>query len=170
MPFQQTNIFLQQKIIKVINMKEILFKLNEFCGANRIEYMVTGTVALSLLGVPSNFAPQDIDIKIFHLTEEQKDKLIELQFLSGLNNENYKDKCFSFYIGETKINAIIDNTKNYDTIFGMSVCLSLQDEKQAKYHAINVQKVALAIRDKMKLGRLKDYEYMQNLIHNLTLK
>lgn len=170
MPFQQTNIFLQQKIIKVINMKEILFKLNEFCGANRIEYMVTGTVALSLLGVPSNFAPQDIDIKIFHLTEEQKDKLIELQFLSGLNNENYKDKCFSFYIGETKINAIIDNTKNYDTIFGMSVCLSLQDEKQAKYHTINVQKVALAIRDKMKLGRLKDYEYMQNLIHNLTLK
>lgn len=170
MPFQQTNIFLQHKIIKVINMKEILFKLNEFCGANRIEYMVTGTVALSLLGVPSNFAPQDIDIKIFHLTEEQKDKLIELQFLSGLNNENYKDKCFSFYIGETKINAIIDNTKNYDTIFGMSVCLSLQDEKQAKYHAINVQKVALAIRDKMKLGRLKDYEYMQNLIHNLTLK
>lgn len=151
-------------------MKEILFKLNEFCGANRIEYMVTGTVALSLLGVPSNFAPQDIDIKIFHLTEEQKDKLIELQFLSGLNNENYKDKCFSFYIGETKINAIIDNTKNYDTIFGMSVCLSLQDEKQAKYHAINVQKVAFAIRDKMSLGRLKDYEYMQNLIHNLTLK
>lgn len=170
MPFQQTNIFLQQKIIKVINVKEILFKLNEFCGANRIEYMVTGTVALSLLGVPSNFAPQDIDIKIFHLTEEQKDKLIELQFLSGLNNENCKDKCFSFYIGETKINAIIDNTKSYDTIFGMLVCLSLQDEKQAKYHAINVQKVALAIRDKMKLGRLKDYEYMQNLIHNLTLK
>lgn len=42
MPFQQTNIFLQQKIIKVINMKKILFKLNDFCNANRIEYMVTG--------------------------------------------------------------------------------------------------------------------------------
>lgn len=151
-------------------MKEILFKLNEFCGANKIEYMVTGTVALSLLGVPSNFAPQDVDIKIFHVTEEQRHKLSELQFLSGLDNENYSGECFSFYVGETKINAIIDNTKNYDTIFGMSVCLSLQDEKQAKYHAINVQKVALAIRDKMKLGRLKDYEYMQNLIHNLTLK
>lgn len=46
MPFQQTNIFLQQKIIKVINMKEILFELNDFCNANRIEYMVTGTTAL----------------------------------------------------------------------------------------------------------------------------
>lgn len=158
------------KIIKVINTKEILFKLNEFCGANRIEYMVTGTVALSLLGVPSNFAPQDIDIKIFHLTEEQKYKLIELQFLSGLNNENYKDKCYSFYINNVKVNAIIDNTQSYDEISNMAVCLSLQDEKQAKYHAINVQKVAFAIRDKMRLGRLKDYEYMQNLIHNLTLK
>lgn len=151
-------------------MKEILFKLNEFCGANRIEYMVTGTVALSLLGVPSNFAPQDIDIKIFHLTEEQKYKLIELQFLSGLNNENYKDKCYSFYINNVKVNAIIDNTQSYDEISNMAVCLSLQDEEQAEYHAINVQKVAFAIRDKMRLGRLKDYEYMQNLIHNLTLK
>lgn len=39
-------------------MKEILFKLNDFCNANRIEYMVTGTTALAMLGVPSN--PQDI--------------------------------------------------------------------------------------------------------------
>lgn len=75
MPFQQTNIFLQQKIIKVINMKEILFKLNDFCNANRIEYMVTGTTALAMLGVPSN--PQDIDIKVFHLKEEQEAKLKE---------------------------------------------------------------------------------------------
>lgn len=151
-------------------MKKILFKLNEFCCANRIEYVVTGTAALSLLGVPSSFAPQDIDIKIFHLTKEQKDKLIELQFLSGLDNENYKDKCYSFYINDIKVNAIIDNTQSYDEISDMAVCLSLQDEKQGKYHTISVQKVALAIKDKMRLGRLKDYEYMQNLIHNLTLK
>lgn len=153
-------------------MKKILFKLNEFCCANRIEYMVTGTAALSLLGVPSNFAPQDIDIKIFHLTEEQEAKLKELQFLSDLGNENYEDKCkcYSFYINGVKVNAIIDDTQSYDEISNMAVCLSLQDEKQAKYHAINAQKVALAIKDKMRLGRLKDYEYMQNLIHNLTLK
>lgn len=151
-------------------MKEILFKLNEFCGANKIEYMVTGTVALSLLGVPSNFAPQDVDIKIFHITEEQRHKLSELQFLSGLNNENYKDQCYSFYINDVKVNAIIDNTQSYDEISNMGVCISLQDEKQAKHHTIDVQKVAFAIRDKMRLGRLKDYEYMQNLIHILTLK
>lgn len=52
-----------------MKIKEALFKLNDFCNANRIEYMVTGTTALAMLGVPSN--PQDIDIKVFHLKEEQ---------------------------------------------------------------------------------------------------
>lgn len=40
-----------------MKIKEALFKLNDFCNANRIEYMVTGTTALAMLGVPSN--PQD---------------------------------------------------------------------------------------------------------------
>lgn len=149
-------------------MEKILFKLDQFCNANKIEYMVTGTVALSLLGVPSNFAPQDIDIKIFHLTEEQRDKLIELQFLSGLNNENYKGQCYSFYINEVKVNAIVDNTQSYEEISNMEVSLSLQDEKQAKYHVIGVQKVGQALIDKMKLGRNKDTKYLLNLITNLS--
>ena len=126
-------------------MKEVLFKLNEFCGANCIEYAVTGTTALSLLGVPSCFLPQDIDIKVFHLTEEQARKLEELQFLSGLKNENYDhSQCFSFIIDGIKINAIID-----------------------KHHLINVQLVNLALADKMKLRRDKDKTYLIDLIHNL---
>ena len=75
-----------------MKIKEALFKLNNFCNANRIEYMITGTTVLAMLGVPSN--PQDIDI--------------------------------------------------------------------------NVQLVALALKDKMKLGRCKDKEYMLNLIANLV--
>lgn len=148
---------------------EILFKLNEFCAANKIEYMVTGTVALALLGVPSNFAPQDVDIKVFHLTEEQRNKLSELQFLAGLKNDNYESLCYSFFIDGIKINAIVDNTQDYDTILDMEVSLSLQDKKHAKHHTIGVQKVEYALIDKMKLGRVKDYKYIQNLIHILTI-
>lgn len=37
-----------------MKIKEALLKLNDFCNANRIEYMVTGTTALAMLGVPSN--------------------------------------------------------------------------------------------------------------------
>lgn len=148
---------------------EILFKLNEFCAANKIEYMVTGTVALALLGVPSNFAPQDVDIKVFHLTEEQRNKLSELQFLAGLKNDNYESPCYSFFIDGIKINAIVDNTQDYNTILDMEVSLSLQDKKHAKHHIIGVQKVEYALIDKMKLGRVKDYKYIQNLIHILTI-
>lgn len=167
MPFQQTNIFLQQKIIKDMKIKEALFKLNDFCNANRIEYMVTGTTALAMLGVPSN--PQDIDIKVFHLKEEQEAKLKELQFLSGLENENYEEsKCYSFVIGGVKINALVDNTENYDEILSQEVTLSMPDETCAKQRSIGVQLVFLALKDKMKLKRHKDKTYMLNLIANLA--
>ena len=150
-----------------MKIKEALLKLNDFCNANRIEYMVTGTTALAMLGVPSN--PQDIDIKVFHLKEEQEAKLKELQFLSGLGNENYEEcKCYSFVIGGIKINAIIDKTESYDEIVSKEVVVDIIDEFHAKHHFIGVQLVALALKDKMKLRRDKDKTYMLNLIANFA--
>lgn len=150
-----------------MKIKEALLKLNDFCNANRIEYMVTGTTALAMLGVPSN--PRDIDIKVFHLKEEQEAKLKELQFLSDLGNENYEEStCYSFVIGGVKINAIIDKTESYDEIISKGVVLDIIEESHAKHYLINVQLVALALKDKMKLGRCKDKEYMLDLIANLA--
>lgn len=150
-----------------MKIKETLLKLNDFCNANRIEYMVAGTTALAMLGVPSN--PQDIDIKVFHLKEEQEAKLKELQFLSGFENENHEGgECYSFVIGEVKINAIIDKTESYDEIISKEVVLDIIDEPRAKHHLIGVQLVALALKDKMKLRRDKDKTYMLNLIANLA--
>lgn len=149
-----------------MKIKEALFKLNDFCNVNRIEYMVTGTTTLAMLGVPSN--PQDIDIKVFHLKEEQKAKLKELQFLSGLDKENYEGGCYSFMIGGIKINAIIDKTESYDEIISKEVVLDIIDESHAKHHLIGVQLVVLALKDKMRLRRDKDKTYMLNLIANLT--
>ena len=149
-----------------MNIKEALFKLDDFCNANKIEYTVTGTVALAVLGIPSN--PNDIDIKVFHLKEEQKAKLKELQFLSGLDKENYEGGCYSFMIGGIKINALVDNTENYDEILSQEVTLSMLDETCAKRRSIGVQLVFLALKDKMKLKRHKDKTYMLNLIANLA--
>lgn len=150
-----------------MKIKETLFKLNDFCNANRIEYMVTGTTALAMLGVPSN--PQDIDIKVFHLKKEQEAKLKELQVLSELGNENYEEStCYSFVIDGVKINAITDKTESYDEIISKGVVLDIIEESHAKHHLINVQLVALALKDKMKLGRCKDKEYMLDLIANLA--
>ena len=153
-----------------MKIKEALFKLNDFCNANRIEYMVTGITVLAMLGVPSNL--QDIDIKVFHLKEEQKAKLKELQFLSDLGNENYEESTrYSFVIGGVKINAIIDKTESYDEIISKGVVLDIIDiieEFHIKHHLINVQLVALALKDKMKLRRDKDETYMLDLIANLA--
>lgn len=151
-------------------MKEVLFRLNEFCEANHIEYIVTGTMALSLLGAPSHFLPQDIDIKVFHLTEEQAKKLKELQSLSGLKNENYgRAQCFSFIVNGAKINAIIDSDKNYDEkIRSQSISITLFDKKCAIYHTISVQLINFALADKMKLNRAKDKTYLIDLINNIT--
>ena len=149
-----------------MSIKEALFKLDDFCNANRIEYTVTGTVALAMLGVPSN--PNDIDIKVFHLKEEQEAKLKELQFLSGLGKENYEGKCYSFMIGGIKVNALVDNTESYDEILSQEVILDIINEAQAKHRLIGVQLVFSALEDKMKLKRHKDKTYMLNLIANLV--
>ena len=162
-----SDILLLKNIDNKMKIKEALFKLDDFCKVNKIEYMVTGTTALDMLGVPSN--PQDIDIKVFHLKEEQKAKLKELQFLSDLGNENYEEStCYSFVIGGVKINAIIDKTESYDEIISKEVVLDIIDESHAKHHLIGIQLVALALKDKMKLGRCKDKEYMLNLIANFA--
>lgn len=144
-----------------MTIKEALFKLDDFCNANKIEYTVTGTVALAMLGVPSN--PNDIDIKVFHLKEEQKAKLKELQFLSGLGKENYEGKCYSFMIGGIKINALVDNID-----LSQEVTLSIHDETYEKWRSMRVQLVFPALKDKMKLKRHKDKTYMLNLIANLA--
>jgi hypothetical protein len=162
-----SDMLLLKNIDNTMKIKEALLKLDDFCKVNKIEYMVTGTTALAMLGVPSN--PQDIDIKVFHLKEEQKAKLKELQFLSGLGNENYEEStCYTFVIGGVKINAIIDKTESYDEIISKEVVLDIIDESHARHHLIGVQLVALALKDKMKLRRYKDKEYMLNLIANLA--
>lgn len=146
--------------------EEVLFKLDDFCAANKIEYMVTGTVALTMLGIPSN--PNDIDIKVFHLKEDQKARLKELQFMSCLDKENYSDTCYSFLVGGIKINAIVDNTESYDEKLSQGVILELIDKAQTKRRLISVQLVLPALADKMKLKRDKDKTYMLNLINRLS--
>ena len=149
-----------------MNIKEALFKLDDFCNANKIEYTVTGTVALAMLGVPSN--PNDIDIKVFHLKEEQEAKLKELQFLPGLGKENYEGKCYTFEVCGVKVNALVDNTESYDEILSQEVTLSMLDKTCAKPRSISVKLVFFALKDKMKLKRDKDKTYMLNLIANLA--
>lgn len=150
-----------------MDINKALFRLDDFCNANKIEYILTGTAALAILGVPSN--PNDIDIKVFHLKEDQEAKLKELQFLAGLDKENYEGGCYSFNLGIIKVNALIeDSTINSDEILSQKVTVDLTDKAQAKHHLINIQPVFPALMDKMRLRRDKDKTYMLNLINKLS--
>ena len=149
--------------------KSTLFKLNAFCKANEIEYIITGTMALDLLGMPIAHIPQDIDIKVFHLTEEQKAKLNELQLLSGLapGNENYWGKCYNFLVDSVKVNAIVDNA-DHDLINAQSIIVKLFDDTHNYPAIIPVQKVGFALAAKAQLNRPKDKNYMLKLISNIA--
>lgn len=141
-------------------MKKILFKLDDFCAHNKISYVLTGTMALCLLGVPVP-EPNDIDILIYDATEEQLNKLAELQYLAGLNvdSHGYQGTCYSFFINGCKINAILAQEKTE------YITLKLINEDCAKWHTISVQTFLETLKAKKKLRRLKDYQYIQYLIH-----
>lgn len=154
----------------IIPYKNALCKLDELCCKYKIEYAVTGTMALDILGLPSRFYPQDIDIKVFHLTEAQAERLQELQFLAGLSTKDYPNsKCYSFIIDSTKVNAIVDPA-DYDELAATTVAIDMLDLNAVKHRSISVQRVKYAIADKMSLGRKKDSHYMWDLINILTSK
>lgn len=146
---------------EILNIATALSKLNGFCTKNGIRYTVTGTVALFLLGLPAN--PQDIDILVFDLTEEQLKKLKELETLSGYENENYDDcKSFTFTVNGIKVNAICETER--------SPCVRLEFAANTPDGKclVNVQLVHSALKAKMKLGRDKDKTYILNLINYLS--
>lgn len=84
--------------------------------------------------------------------------LKQLQFLSGLNNSNYKDgECYSFIVNGVKINAIVGLAKFEEQYVSLDFAGN-----------IDVQLVKCALVDKMKLKREKDKDYLIDLIDNLT--
>ena len=151
-------------------MKEALIKLQEFCNNNKIEMVVTGSWALAMHGLPQVVPVNDIDIKVFHLTAAQRNKLKELEVLAGLDNPNYPGSdAYTFVVDGVKVNAIVDNTEDYDLI--LRDCCTMvvtSDNKPFTRCHIDVQHVGLALAAKMKLQRAKDKEYMLRFINFLT--
>lgn len=147
-------------------MKRVLYKLDCLCNDLKMEYMVTGTAALAITGFPTYMKPQDIDILVINLTDHQKEELLKQEFLSGLETKEYKDSqiCFGFYICGVKIN-VIESTYNRDYLLETSNPIVLRTDKES--FCVNVQKTRKAIEEKMKLGRVKDKEFLLDVIDSL---
>ena len=149
-----------------MDIEKALFKLIDFCNANKIEYMVTGTTALSMLGVPSE--PHDIDIKVFNLNHEQATKLRELELLSEVAEDKYEGLCYTFVVSGVKVNAILTSAEKYDDVMSQGVLLHVLDSDNARCYTLRVQQVIFALADKMRLRRNKDNAFMLDLINKLS--
>lgn len=162
----------KNKTLKVNFNEKALFELDDFCKNNSIEYMITGTLALSLLGVTPYYIPHNIDIKVYHITDRQLAKLKEIQKLSGVNDAHDdaydNEKIYTIIVCGIHVNIFIDDTENYDDIASNEVILDYIDNYKCIHRNIGVQRAYFAIKDKMALNRYKDKEFMFNLINMLT--
>lgn len=146
-------------------MKNTLFKVNHFCAVNGIDYAVTGTTALSILGIPLRNRPADLDILIINPNPDSFNKLKDLESLSGITPVEYPDhKCFTFYVNGDKVNAIISKNRPVDDF----ITVSLTDNQTEQPHFIKVHRVHPALQAKMRLGRPKDSRFMFEFINYLT--
>ena len=146
-------------------MEAILHSLDKFFVKNDIKYCVTGTVALRLLGAPSSHIPQDLDVRVYELTPEQRQVLEDLQGLNSPLSSNYESTCYKFLVHEFPVNAIcVDKPQMPVTHESIPVVIRNYGESRI----INVQGFRGALEEKMKLNRPKDNKYLLDLIKNMT--
>lgn len=144
--------------------KEALLRVIDLLKKHDIEFEITGTTALSLLGIPSSYTPNDIDIKAYELDRAQKAMLEQLELLSGLENPRYDNaECYSFIVNGTKVNIISSHKDIEETPVLVEMLFGMYSIRTFK-----VQRIKYALRDKMKLRRTKDLKYLVDLFKNLS--
>ena len=144
--------------------KKALLRVIDFLTKHDVEFEITGTTALSLLGLPSSYTPNDIDIKAYELNKAQKAVLKQLEILSGLENPQYDDtECYSFIVNSAKVNIISSHKDIEETPVLEEMLFGTHGKRTFK-----VQRIRYALRDKMRLRRPKDLKYLIDLFKNLS--
>lgn len=153
------NNFKYIEIMNRLELKTALFKLDTLLKSLDIDYVITGTLALDILGAPIDYMPNDIDVQVWDLSDSQKAELQRLHDLAGITtNETYDSMCFSFLINGIKVNIIVVQS----TLPTYGVPVQFND-----LHIINVQEIRYALADKMKLHRPKDIKYRDTILTNI---
>ena len=152
-----------------MHIRETLLRLNDFFSAYNIEYDVTGTTALYLLGAyfGTTEMPNDIDLRVTRLTDEQKKAIEQQQTLSGRKSKDYGGQAYYMF----ECNSVLINVFVVDdatSILYGGVKVEIDDITNGKRALVNVQKVYNALREKMRLGRAKDKDFMLGHIAYLS--
>ena len=151
------------------HIRETLVRLNGFFSAYNIEYAVTGTTALYLLGayIGKNEGPHDIDLRVNRLTDDQKKAIEQQQTISGRKPKDYGDQvCYTFECNSVLVNVLV--VDDVTSVSFDSVKVEIADFVNGKRALVNVQDVYNSLREKMRLGRPKDKDFMLGLIASLS--
>lgn len=151
------------------HIRETLLRLNDFFSAYNIEYAVTGTTALYLLGAYTgkHEGPHDIDLRVTRLTDEQKKAIEQQQTLSGRKSKDYGDQVrYTFECNSVLVNVLVVDDVN--SVSFDSVKVEIADFVNGKRALVNVQNVYNSLREKIRLGRPKDNDFMVGLIASLS--
>lgn len=145
---------------------EALIRLTDFFNSRSVKFMVTGTTAMKLLGLPLSKQPGDIDIKVPGISDDLRNVFKSMQTLQGIKIPDYEGtECFTFYMdSSTKVNVLVADAASFKPDNCVMVTIRSDNDAQV----LNVQCIEGAIEDKMKLGRNKDKEFMLNLIQWLS--
>ena len=138
----------------------ILRKLNYVFEGLGVSWVLTGTAAIALLGIPTGV--HDIDVKVFELSDTARKALEGMQTVAGaLPDYPGEQKCYSFKVDGVIVNVLLsESPEPY-----INVKWEMDDGIRIGF---KVQPLIYAIRDKMKLNRSKDHHFMFNLIQTLT--
>lgn len=151
----------------MVTNKDIL-ALNEFLENRHVDYVLTGTVALSYHGLlPYGVEVHDIDI-IALTTDETRPALQamfkELENLSGCqyDNEHYDHDVYTFKVGENNVKVNVfegclgkSNFPNFQTMVINETSFKIHD-------AIDIFKAKFSLR------RQKDFDFYLKLISQLN--
>lgn len=145
---------------ELISVVRVLERMN-------LDYVVTGTYALKMLGVDiSNHTPGDLDIRVsFDANHDALIKLMSNMFegkgwKTGLD-DMYAGSCLNMVRNNVKVNIIV---VCYKAPF---IELAVANES-CHDTFIKVEPAMNAIKEKMKLNRPKDTEFMLSLFAELS--
>lgn len=125
-----------------------------------LDFMVVGSTALQICGIPLREEPHDIDIEVATIMkfETTENLFKDLEYLYKCENDittpSYKNKPFVFKIGETIINAWVVNTFSH--------------QEYITWSDIKVATVSSVLLKKCSYQRIKDYKDMNYIIQTFS--
>lgn len=119
-----------------------------------VDFTVVGSLALQAAGIPLRREPDDIDIEVHNVTEEQKNVFKTLDAFSNLVKTYGNNAPLAFMFAGVKVN--------------IWYCPLAPDMRRFTVDSIHYKNVQDVLTKKMEYGRQKDHEDLAYIVCGLS--